>query len=248
MAYDEKKAFGSAPILPFKPIKAGSEEERFEKHRARFHGVPFDLEEINHQRAYNAFKAWHQKELDKRDGIVRSPSPLPQVEPVCEQSTAARSPPIDISDEQANGEAPRDLIYGISPLGNLVFIERHKALENLAFREAETWGDLRENAPLLYERAVLSYESEGDEDEPPDDLEFDHEIAADGDFLHWAEQLMLDFVPESIQKFFGRVEESVFNGPMLELDGNREHDIVLAMKSRGFLVCNDQELIDAMYL
>ena len=53
-----------------------------------------------------------------------------------------------------------DLIYGNAPFGRLVFMERSKALENIAFRKAKTWGDFRKGAPTLYERALSDLDNE----------------------------------------------------------------------------------------
>src|SRR5262249_15659945 len=70
-----------------------------------------------------------------------------------------------------------DLIYGNAPCGRLVFMERSKALDNIAFRKAKTWGDFREGAPTLYERALSDLDNE--EEAPLDSSELDHELAAD---------------------------------------------------------------------
>jgi hypothetical protein len=138
-----------------------------------------------------------------------------------------------------------DLIYGNGPCG-LVFMERSKALENIAFRKAKTWGDFRKGAPTLYERALSDLDNE--EDAPPDSSELDHEaLAADGDFLHFPEQLMLEFIPRSVQERFGKVEESVFNGPMLILEPDHESEIVSALQNHGFSPQRDDCLMDALY-
>ena len=145
------------------------------------------------------------------------------------------------------GEQMADkIIYGITPLGVLVFMERSKALENVAFRDAETWGDFRKKAPELYKQATSELE---DEDAVPgDDAELDHEsLSGDGDFLYFPEQLMLDLIPAFIQKQFGRLEESVFNGPMLSLDPRHEDYIVAALRKHGFFVQRDNALVDAVY-
>jgi hypothetical protein len=138
-----------------------------------------------------------------------------------------------------------DLIYGNAPCGRLVFMERSKALENIAFRKAKTWGDFRKGAPTLYERALSDLDNE--EEAPPDSSELDHELAADGDFLHFPEQLMLEFIPKSVQERFGKVEESVFNGPMLILDPDHESEIVSALQNHGLSVQRDDSLMDALY-
>jgi hypothetical protein len=140
----------------------------------------------------------------------------------------------------------RDLIYGEAPNGGLVFMERSKALENIAFRAAATWGDFRKGAPTLYERALADLDAE--ENPPPDTQELDHEaLDGDGDFHYFPEQLMLDFIPKLVQERYGRVEETVFNGPMLILDPDHESKIVAVLRNRGFSVQRNDALMEALY-
>lgn len=142
--------------------------------------------------------------------------------------------------------SPRDLIYGETAFRSLVFVERSKALENIAFRAATTWGELRQSAPTLYERAISGLGT--DEDDVPDDRELDHDaLDGDGDFLHFPAQLMLDFIPDELRVRFGTVEEAVFNGPMLRLDPSHEAEIVAELRGRRFSVERNDALIDALY-
>ncbi len=99
-----------------------------------------------------------------------------------------------------------DLIYGNTATGDLVFMERSKALENVAFSTAVTWGDFREGAPELYERALEQLDRDED-DPPPDTEELDHELNVEGDLRHFPEQLMLEFIPTLVQERYGKVEE-----------------------------------------
>jgi hypothetical protein len=125
-------------------------------------------------------------------------------------------------------------------------MERSKALENIAFRTAVTWGDFRKGAPALYERALSYLDCE--ENPPPDTRELDHEaLDGDGDFRYFPEQLMLDFIPKSVQERFGKVEETVFSGPMLTLDPDHESEIVAVLRNDGFSVQRDNALIEALY-
>ena len=55
---------------------------------------------------------------------------------------------------KAPSKRPSHLIYGEATMGGLVFIERSKALENIAFRAAVTWGDFRKGTPTLYTRSA----------------------------------------------------------------------------------------------
>jgi hypothetical protein len=97
----------------------------------------------------------------------------------------------------------------------------------------------------LYERALSDLDNE--EEAPLDSSELDHELAADGDFLHFPEQLMLDFIPKLVQERCGKVEEMVFNGPMLILDPDHESKIVAVLRNRGFSVQRNNALMEALY-
>ena len=150
------------------------------------------------------------------------------------------------SKKRGTDPSSRDLIYGESPMGGLVFMERSKALENIAFRAAVTWGDFRKGAPTLYERALADLDAE--ENPPPDTQELDHDsLDGDGDFHYFPEQLMLDFIPKLVQERYGRVEETVFNGPMLILDSDHESTIVAVLRKRGFSVQRHDALMEALY-
>jgi hypothetical protein len=140
----------------------------------------------------------------------------------------------------------RDLIYGKAPNGGLVFMERGKAFENLAFRAAVIWGDFRKGAPTLYERVLADLDAE--EDPPPDTQKLDHEaLDGDGDFHYFPEQLMLDFIPKLVQERYGRVEETAINGPMLILDPDHESKIVAVLRNCGFSVQRNDALMEALY-
>src|SRR4029453_8170570 len=111
---------------------------------------------------------------------------------------------------------------------------------------AATWGDFRKGAPTLYERALFDLDAE--EDPPPDTRELDHDaLDGDGDFAHFPEQLMLDFIPQSVQERFGKVEKTVFNGPILTLEPEHESEIVAELRSHGFSVQRDDALMEALF-
>jgi hypothetical protein len=153
---------------------------------------------------------------------------------------------MESSKKRGTDPSSRDLIYGDAPNGGLVFMERCKAFENIAFRAAVTWGDFRKGAPTLYERALADLGAE--ENPPPDTQELDHEaLDGDGDFHYFPEQLMLDFIPKLVQERYGRVEETAFNGPMLILDSDHESKIVAALRDRGFSVLRHDALMEALY-
>ena len=67
------KARSATEFEPPLPILAGSDEERFERHRHRFLGLSFDLDALNRTRAYVAFKAWHHRALQELPGSEGHP-------------------------------------------------------------------------------------------------------------------------------------------------------------------------------
>lgn len=99
-----------------------------------------------------------------------------------------------------------------------------------------------------YSLAALS-SLDDEENPPPDTLALDHDAHdGDGDLHFFPEQLMLDFIPQSVQRWFGKVEESVFNGPMPILDPNHESEIVALLRDNGFSVQQDDASMEALYI
>jgi hypothetical protein len=154
--------------------------------------------------------------------------------------------PKELGSSSASPSGPQIvLIYGMHQ-GSLVFMERDKALENIAFFHAKTWGDLRANAPELYERGLEWRDCDTDE-EPPDDQELDHQIAGEGNFLHFPEALMLEFIPVHLWEKFGRVDCTPYQDPTLELDPKGEKEIVEALQEEGYACYQDNTLLERIY-
>ena len=96
----------------------------------------------------------------------------------------------------------------------------------------------------------MDIDAEGYPIEPPDDAPFDPtEIPGfqDGDFLDFPQHLMLDLIPMPVQRHFGRVEESVFNGPMLILDADKEDEIVAALICQRVICEKDEALVSECF-
>lgn len=66
---------------------------------------------------------------------------------------------------------------------------------------------------------------------------------ADGDWPPWPAQEMLKFVPKTIQAKYGRVQESVLNGPFLKLDVKWKSDIIRELREAGYRVERHDGLI-----
>jgi len=65
----------------------------------------------------------------------------------------------------------------------------------------------------------------------------------DGDWPEWAEQTMLDWLPDRICDEFGTCETSVLNGYFLTLDVSRTNEIVNALEQEGYQLRHDPHLI-----
>ena len=75
----------STPPVKPKFIEAGSEEERFARHRCRFAGIPFDLKEHNFIAGFVAWKIYNhramkehaewERERQRECGKVPEPAP-----------------------------------------------------------------------------------------------------------------------------------------------------------------------------
>ena len=65
----------------------------------------------------------------------------------------------------------------------------------------------------------------------------------DSDWPPWPAQEMLKFVPKAVQANYGRVEESVLNGPFLKLDAKRKLDIIRELREAGYRVERHDGLI-----
>ncbi len=147
-----------------------------------------------------------------------------------------------------------DLIYS-DIHGYLVFLPRSKALQleglRLAISEATTWNDLKRSVVWdLYRSLVARYREDADidEDEPADwepapDTLFEAPGMDDGDYPDWPAQDALGWVPQDIQRQFGRVVSSTHNGEYLELASKHEEPIITAFAEHGFRCTRDDGLV-----
>lgn len=163
-------------------------------------------------------------------------------------ATTARPKPDSVRLSGGVEAEPQDIYYGLGRLG-LLFVEPSVALEQIAFNTARTWGEFQRGAPSLYQRALgLCAVDDGGVDQS-EHSPFDRaQIPAfhDGDFPDSPEQLMLDLLPKEVQDRFGKVSQTVHNGPYLSLDPRDEHAVVAALREAGFNCLLRQDLIDKM--
>jgi hypothetical protein len=148
-----------------------------------------------------------------------------------------------------------EVVYGYVGSG-LVFIFREHAeeLSNLweALNKARTWGEFRRMAGEgRYEEVLDLYEGYDEEAEDPGphpDEAFDASRISghdDGDWPDWPAQQMLDWMPDDIQRRFGCVEASIFNGDFLHIEGGDTEGLLTAMAGHGFSCENDEHLVQS---
>ena len=141
-----------------------------------------------------------------------------------------------------------EVVYGVLPSdGHLVLVPREQAdrlaVIHAAIHDSKTWEEFRSNVPDDAWREVLeAFEEQGPE--PAEPFEADALPGyADGDWPDWPAQRMLNWMPVRIRERFGRVRDSVLNGPYLELDPERKEDIVAALETEGFRATEDADLV-----
>ena len=131
----------------------------------------------------------------------------------------------------------------------LIFIPESEALRlaaiHRAIADSATWADffrLMPSADLTY---VLNSMRECDDDPLPSD-KFDVERLpgfCDGDWPTWPDQQMLEWLPASICRQYGRIEDSMLNGQYLVLDVRRTPEIIAALELAGFECRWDEALV-----
>lgn len=145
-------------------------------------------------------------------------------------------------------EPGAEIVCGtLSAEGYLVCIPRERAEELAAIHDgvngSSSWDDFRSRIPrgAWTELAKAFEEAESGPSEP-----FEADAVPgylDGDWPDWPAQRMLDWMPEEIRERHGRVEDSVLNGPYLELDPLRKGEIARALSECGFVVREDEGLV-----
>lgn len=140
-----------------------------------------------------------------------------------------------------------DLVYALEPLingGNLSFLPRQYAQERAQEIEAllavTTWGQAKAlNLTHLGDR----FEDEIADAEPYT-LREDPALA-DGDFPAMVSQWALDnlFFPPEVFVRIGTVKHTIFNGPFLAIDPDREAEVVTILREAGYHVERDDRLV-----
>lgn len=141
-----------------------------------------------------------------------------------------------------------EIVYGVLATEHyLVLVPRQRAEElasiHAAVQESQSWDEFRSRIPQHDWRELVRVFEENEE-EPSEPFEPDAVPGyADGDWPDWPAQRMLDWVPKPIQERFGRMRDSVFSGPFLELDPTCSDEIAEALERHGFQVSEDADLV-----
>ncbi len=144
----------------------------------------------------------------------------------------------------------RQLVYGLAGDKSLVFMPEHAARELAELRTllpvARTWGEFRAGiSDARWRRIVEPLEGDG-EPVPEPAAPFDAAQIwgyEDGDWPEWPAQQMLEWMPVELQQRFGDIEDSVLNGPCLQLEPTREREIVQALHAASFTCRRDDAMI-----
>lgn len=115
----------------------------------------------------------------------------------------------------------------------------------ISFEEFCKW-ELEHRPGLSHEEARRAYKELPIRDRRPEDdhrFSVDHiPFVYDGDWPDWPAQQMLYWVPEEIQREFGTLKASCFNGYFLTFDPAREREMAAAFETFGYHCIRDDPL------
>jgi hypothetical protein len=118
-----------------------------------------------------------------------------------------------------------------------------------ALSGAKTWREFRQLAPEPYlSEAEERASADGNEDAPGDAQEFDMFSiwgVGDGDWPPLPQQVMIGWLPKSVLAM-GEIIQTVYNGPILEIEAHRIDAVVAALGAVGFEVRRSDEIVREM--
>lgn len=144
----------------------------------------------------------------------------------------------------------KKLVYGLAGMHeSLAFIEADEAAAAMdditAVWGCPTWGEARRAKTTLLWNPVPDLED--DPDGPPDDAAFDIRdvgAVADGDWPPMITSASFEVLPEDLQKRFGKLADTTFNGDYLSIPPEAEAELVAELRARGYEVARDDNLIN----
>ncbi|EFH84747.1 hypothetical protein [Ktedonobacter racemifer] len=145
----------------------------------------------------------------------------------------------------------KELVYGDSDAGFLVFMQRDLAELYAALAKSKTWGELKVSvAADIYQEAVerafwITEEAYESQAMPLPEDAFDLYDVSDYVGTDWPPypiQEMLEWMPADIQQQYGEVQDTMFDGPQLIIDTEHKLEIVSALEKQGY-VCIEDDLL-----
>jgi hypothetical protein len=142
-----------------------------------------------------------------------------------------------------------ELVYGvIGPIGHGVVLPRRYAVQLGVLLTEGTWGGLRRQLGADVVEGLAERRAGADEDSPPpaDDEPYSPEAMYgwdDGDYPDWAQQRMLDWMPEDLIDEYAAIDATALNGEYVEIDGTRMDDLARDLEARGFRCIRDDALV-----
>jgi hypothetical protein len=156
---------------------------------------------------------------------------------------------VDYPEDYVDGE---ELVYG-SSADVLIIIPKGEAREwaelQRALYFARTWGQFKSMAPEgRYDEVRRRYHYDDwtpktNGEEPDEDMPFDAESIkgyVDGDWPEWWQQEWEYWLPTEVRERYGRWSMSNFNGDFLDLDVEKEADIIALLERYGYKCIRDE--------
>lgn len=146
----------------------------------------------------------------------------------------------------------KELVYGDSGWGSLVFLQRDLADLYATLAKSNTWGELKASLSAddyheAIERAFWltdkAYESQA---MPQPEEEFNlYEVSnyCSTDWPDFPLQAMVEWMPADIQEQYGEVKWTMFDGPHLSIDAEQKDEIIQALEEQGYICIEDDFVV-----
>lgn len=143
----------------------------------------------------------------------------------------------------------KQLVYGDSGSGFLVFMQRDLADLYAILASSKTWGELATLLPAAeYEETIeraFDLDETGARPQPEDAFcLYDVHDYSTSSWPSWPIQEMLDWMAADIQRQYGKVDMTMFDGDQLIIDPEREAEVVQALEKQGYLCIKDVGLAE----
>ena len=176
----------------------------------------------------------------RRSRVVLRDEPFPPDHPTFH--TIYVGPVLRFGRKPAPKTAEERVLFYTVDTGNIgvVFadpdIARHVSAIHKAIHEARTWDDFAKLLPPGEWDEILRKWDDSCEELPDPAAEFDSSKIpgfCDGDYPVWLQKEMLRLLPRDLCEKFGKIQDSVFNGPFLFVPPENLDGLVKALAERG---------------